>query len=272
MRCRRCGAELRAASPVFRSAVRLYHGKYTNNFLKNQHRVAVSAESVPLLLGDTVCVHHAFVTAERRHHHELRRVGQVEIRHHRVGDGEIIGVEDELVGPALHRFYHAARRYGGLHRAHHRSAYGHHLAPVALGRVDALGTLLRHEELLRIHLMLRQILHVDGAEIAQTRVQGDEGRVDALDLHAFEQVLREVHTRRGGGHRALARGEYGLVTLGVLGLHLFAHPARQGRFAEFVKRLLELLVRAVEEEPQRAAARGGVVDHLGSHHVVVAEV
>ena len=120
--------------------------------------------------------------------------------------------------------------------------------------------------------MLREILDIYGAEVAQTCVKRDEGRLDALDLHTLEQVLREVHSGRRCGHGAFVLGEYGLVALGILGLDLLAHPSRQGRLAQTVERRLELVVRAVEEEAQRTAARGGVVDHLGAHHVVVAEV
>ena len=142
----------------------------------------------------------------------------------------------------------------------------------ALGRIDRLGGLVRDEELLGVHLVLREVLDVHRAEVAQPHVQRDEGPVDALDLHAFHQVFGEVHPGRRGGHGPLVAGEDGLVTLRVLGLHLLAHPFGQGRLAQAEERLLELLVGAVEEEAQRAAARGGVVDHLGHQQVVVAEV
>ena len=81
-----------------------------------------------------------------------------------------------------------------------------------------------------------------------------------------------MHAGRRGGHGALLLGEDGLVTLGVLGFDLLAYPLRQRRFAQREERMLELLVGAVEQEAQRAAARGGVVDHLGHQQVVVAEV
>ena len=120
--------------------------------------------------------------------------------------------------------------------------------------------------------MLREVLDVDRAEVAQTHVERDEGAVDPLDFHALHQVLREVHAGRRGSHGPFVAGEDGLVALGILGLDLFAHPARQGRLAQLEERRLELVVGAVEEEAQRAAARGGVVDDLGHQQVVVAEV
>ena len=143
---------------------------------------------------------------------------------------------------------------------------------VAFGRIDRFGGFVRHEELLGIHLVFREVLDVHRAEVAQTDVQRDEGLVDALDLHALHQVLGEVHAGRRGGHGAFVPGEDRLVALGVLRLDLVAHPLGQRGLAQTEKRLLELLVGAVEQETQRAAARSGVVDHLGNQQVVVAEV
>lgn len=152
--------------------------KDTKNFLKNQHRVAVGAEAIALLLGHLVGVHDGVVAAEGRHHHQLRGVGQVEVRDHGVGHREVVGVEDELVGPPLHGLDHAVGRDGRLERAHHRRADGDHLVAAALGVVDRLGRLLRDEELLGVHLVLREVLDVDRAEVAQTHVERDEGAVD----------------------------------------------------------------------------------------------
>ena len=81
-----------------------------------------------------------------------------------------------------------------------------------------------------------------------------------------------MHPRRGSHHGPLLRGEDRLVAFAVLRFDLLAHPARKGRLAQFEERRLEFVVIAVEQEAQRAAARSGVVDHLGHHQVVVAEV
>ena len=140
------------------------------------------------------------------------------------------------------------------------------------GRVDRFGGGLLDEELLGVHLVLREVLDVHRAEVSQPDVQRHERLVDALDLHALHQVFREVHAGRRGSHGALLLGEDGLVTLGVLGFDLLAYPLRQRRFAQREERMLELLVGAVEQEAQRAPARGRIVDHLGHQQVVIAEV
>ena len=143
---------------------------------------------------------------------------------------------------------------------------------ILLGLIDCLSRFGRYDDLLRVHLVLGQVLNIDGAEVTQTHVQRNLGRVDTLDLHTLQQVLREVSTRRGSSYGTLVLSEDGLVALGVNLLDLLAYPAGQGSFALFVERLLELIVVAVEQETQRAAARGGVVDHLSHQQVVVAEI
>ena len=82
-----------------------------------------------------------------------------------------------------------------------------------------------------------------------------------------------MHSGRGGGHCAFVAREDALETLQVFGFgRALNHFARQGRFAQRVERFLELLVFPVIEEAQRAAAAGGVVDHLGHDRIVLAEI
>ena len=196
----------------------------------------------------------------------------MEVRYHGIGHREVVGIEDELVGPALHGLDHAAGRNGRFERPHDGRSDRCDLVPLFLGAVDDTGGLVRYEELLGIHLVFREVLDVHRAEIAQPDVERYEGAVDAADLHALHQVFREVHAGRRSGHGALVAGEDRLVAFGVFGFDLFADPFRQRRFAHLEQRLLELLVRAVEQKTQRAAARSGVVDHFGHQKVVVAEV
>ena len=126
--------------------------------------------------------------------------------------------------------------------------------------------------LLRIHLVFREVFHIHGAEVAEPDVQCYHGRFDAFDFEAFHEVFAEVQTRRRGGYRPLFGGEYRLIALFVNRLHLVAYPFGEGCFAEFVECGPELLIGAVEQEAERASARGGVVYHFGHQQVVVAEV
>ena len=81
-----------------------------------------------------------------------------------------------------------------------------------------------------------------------------------------------MHAGGRGSHGALVGCEDCLVALGVLGFDLFAHPFRQGRFAEREEGLLELFVGTVEKEAQGTSAGCGVVDDLGHEQVVVSEI
>ena len=81
-----------------------------------------------------------------------------------------------------------------------------------------------------------------------------------------------MHTRSRCYHSTLLLGENRLITLGILRLNLLTHPAWQRSLAQTEERLLELLVRTVEEESQRTSTRSGVVDHLGTQNIVLAEV
>ena len=82
-----------------------------------------------------------------------------------------------------------------------------------------------------------------------------------FDLHTFEQVLGEMHAGRRSGYGTLFAGENGLIALGVFRLDLFAHPLGQSGVSAQFEEGFELFVGPVEQEPERAAPRSGIVDH-----------
>ena len=81
-----------------------------------------------------------------------------------------------------------------------------------------------------------------------------------------------MHSGCRGGDGAFVPGEDGLVSFGIFGFDLFADPFWERGFAEGEESLFELLVGAVEEEPEGSAAGCGVVDDFGDEQVVVSEV
>ena len=120
--------------------------------------------------------------------------------------------------------------------------------------------------------MLGQVFHIYGAESAQAHVQRHVRGLDALDFHALHDLAGEVQAGRRSRHRANVLGVDGLVALLVGGLGFAVNNfLGQGRFAQLVEGLAELLVGAIKQELDGAAARGGVVDNLG-HHVRLAEI
>ena len=124
--------------------------------------------------------------------------------------------------------------------------------------------------------MLGEVFHLDVVEGAQSAVQGDKGGLDALNLHALHQLAAEVEARGRHGHATLVLGEDALEVFQVFGgaVVVFAtvyDVAGQWGFAQGEELALELLVGTVVEEPQGAAAAGGVVDDLGYHGARVVE-
>ena len=120
--------------------------------------------------------------------------------------------------------------------------------------------------------MLGKVLHVGLVEVALTAVQGEEGAVDAYDLHLLHRDLGEVEacSRCGGG--TLVFGEDTLEGLEILLLGLALDICGQWCHAEGVEVVLKLLVGAVVQESQSASAAGGVVYHFGHEGVVLTKV
>lgn len=68
---------------------------------------------VAFLDGDFVGVHDVFVAAEGCGHHEHGGVGEVEVGEQGGADGEVVGRENEFVGPSLVELHVAAHADGG---------------------------------------------------------------------------------------------------------------------------------------------------------------
>ena len=185
---------------------------------------------------------------------------------------ELVGREDEFVRPALVLLDSVVRAARHFECTLHRGAHGEHLAALVLGLVHQAAAFGLHKHLFRVHLVLREVLHVGSAEVAQAAVERDEGRVDSLDFHALHHFAGEVQAGGGRGHGAFVAGEDALEALHVFGFALAADEAGDGRLAEVVERFLELVVVAVVEEAERASAARGIVDYLCHDGVVLTEI
>ena len=204
--------------------------------------------------------------------HEQGALWRLEVGQQRVGDLEVkLGV-DELVGPALERLQGLSRAHGILESAEGGGAHRHNALFVLDAAVDQTGALLVDDEFFAVHLVLAEVFHLHFAEGAKADVQGQERHVDALDFEALQQVLGEVQSSRGHGHRTLFRGVDGLEAVAVLRFRVAGHVAGERGLAQLVHRLHELFVRPVEQEAQGAAARRRVVDDFRHQLVVLAEV
>ena len=143
---------------------------------------------------------------------------------------------------------------------------------VVLGLVDDAAAIGLDKHLLAVHLVLRQVLDVGIAEVAQSAVQGDKGELDAFDLHALHQFARKVQAGGRCGDGSLVTGKDALEILQVFGFRLAAHESGQRGFAQGVEGLFEFIVVAVVEKSQGTSAAGRVVDDFGHDGLVFAEV
>ena len=226
-----------------------------------------------MLEGFVVGFHDEVVATEGGCLHEQGGQRMVEIGDHRIGQSELIGREDELIGPSLILLQHAVGTYSGLGGLDDAGAHSTDMVLLELGLVDDAAGLGADEHLLGVHLVLGQVFHLDVVEVAEGTVEGDEGEVDAADLHALHKLAAEVQTGSGSGDGTLVLGIDALELLLVVGGCGTAvdHIMGQRCLAQGIELALELIVGTVVEEAQRAAAAGGVVDDLGHHGPTVIE-
>ena len=90
------------------------------------------------------------------------------------------------------------------------------MVPLALGLVHYLASLVGDSHLLRAHLVLGEVFHLDGVETSQSAMHGDEREVHAFDLQAFHQLAAEVQTRCWCRDGALVFGIDGLEVLYII--------------------------------------------------------
>ena len=160
----------------------------------------------------------------------------------------------------------------GFQAPHNGGAHGHYLLAGALGLVDYVGRLLGNNQALGVHPVLGKVFHIYGAELADAHVHGNEGFLDVLQDHAVEQFPAEVQAGGGSAHGTLVRRKDGLIVLRIFRGNLLLHPFGHVGLSQGEKGLFEVLVGTVEEEAERTAAGGGVVNHLRHQALVLAEI
>ena len=121
--------------------------------------------------------------------------------------------------------------------------------------------------------MLRQILDLDGIEIAESAVQGNISEVDATDLHTLQQFTAEMQTCRRSCDGTLILGIDGLEDLHILRHSRATVDDITGQWgcSQGEKFLFELIVRTVIKESQRTSTARGVVDDLCHHRTIILE-
>ena len=186
---------------------------------------------------------------------------------------EVVGREDEAVRPAVELFELSVGRDRGLENALNSCADSHDFVSVEVCFVDDVARLLVDVHLFAVHLVLRQILDIYLAEVAESTMQGNEGEVHTLDFHHLHQLRREVQASRRSRHSTFLLSKDCLEVLGILRQDIALDDLLgDRRLAKGEEGAFELVVRTIEEEAERAAATGGIVYHLSHQGLVLAEV
>ena len=144
---------------------------------------------------------------------------------------------------------------GAFYRTHHRSTYGAHLPIHILGAVHNFYSFLRNNHLFRVGFMFCKILHINIAEVAQTGMQSDVGKVNSFNLHALHQLAAEMQARRRSSYSTLITGKNRLETFRILRFYRTVDDAvRQRSFAQRIQSFLELVMRPVVKKTESTSA------------------
>ena len=133
--------------------------------------------------------------------------------------------------------------------------------------------LLAYSHLLGVHLVLRQVFHLNRIKAAKSAMKSDIGEVDAPYFHHLHHLTTEMKTSGRGCDSTLVLGIDGLEIIHVFGsgrtsVNNIAWQRSLTKSEEFA---LKLFVRTVVEESQCASATGGVVDNLSHHRTITIE-
>ena len=208
-------------------------------------------------------MHGAVVARKGAHEHYKRALGQVEVGDKAVDALKFIAGVDEDIRPAVVLAYAASESRHGFKGAAAGGADGEYPASARLSLVDYRGGLGGQVVVLRVHMMLLDVIRLDGAEGAEADMERDETYPDAFFFDLFKQLGCEMQTRRGRCGAALLLGVDGLVS--VLILESLGDIMRQGHLAYPVNYLKEIALKA---EFRHSVAVGQHFDYLGGQRAV----
>ena len=137
---------------------------------------------------------------------------------------------------------------------HHGRTDRTNLSAVILCRIHDVHDISVHDHLLRIHLMLGQIFHIDFAEVAQTGMQCQESELAILDLQTLHQLTAEMKTCSGSHNCTFFRRKNILITIFVIRFYRTVDIFRQRSFPQCVQCLFKFIMVPVIKETQGTAA------------------
>ncbi len=158
------------------------------------------------------------------------------------------------------------------HGAQHRRADSAYARATVFGGIHHLHKLVVDNHLLAVHTVFGKVFHIDFLVVSPSAVKRQETALHALDLKTLQQLAAEMKASGGSHHGAFVFGKYTLIVIGILWHRAARDIFGKRRLPHRIEGLLELVVRAVVEETQRAAPGSGVVDHLRHHRVVLSKI
>ena len=104
----------------------------------------------------------------------------MKVDNHRIGHEKVIRRKDELVGVSFKLADVSVRTDAHFQGALHGRTNSQDVSTFVLGLVDSFAACRANYHFFALHLVLGQVFHVRGAEIAQSDIERDECRVDIL--------------------------------------------------------------------------------------------
>ena len=94
----------------------------------------------------------------------------MKVGNHAVGNREVVGWKNKLMGPALIGVEGANRRHRRLQTPHDRGAHGTDFTVGTQRIVNNIRSILRDDQLLRVHFVFGEIFHLNGTKSSQSNV------------------------------------------------------------------------------------------------------
>src|SRR5574343_1290082 len=174
-----------------------------------QHRIAITEESVLLRNGVAVQAHDVLVASKGAHQHHQCAFGQVKVGDQPIHHLEFKARRDEdlCVTAGL------ARCGPGFECAHRRGPHRENFATTGLARSNGMLGGLRHLIPLTVHDVFSNVFGFDGLKRTSTDVQCDACALHATRIEFRQQGFIKMQSSSWRGHRTRGFREDGLITL-----------------------------------------------------------
>ena len=177
----------------------------------------------------------------------------MEVRNHTGRHTEVIRRENELISPPFKLFQVTVCTDSCFDSAHHGGTDCTNLSSVIFCRIHDIHDIPVHDHLLRIHLMLGQVFHIDFAEITQPGMQCQISKLAILNLQTFHQFTTEMKTGGGSHNRSFFRRKNILITIFVIRFYRTVDIFRQRGFTQCIQCLFKFIMVPVIKETQGTA-------------------